>query len=237
MPNEIQLHVWGDFACFTRPEMKAERFSYEVMTPSAAVGVLTAIYWKPEMNWVIDAIHVLKPIRFCQIRRNELGVKMPRPTAALIQGGEGNLGIDIEDVRQQRASTLLRDVAYLIKAHIEVVHRDENHAVDSATKHFEIFKRRANKGQCFHQPYFGTREFPVSFAWWEGVVPPPSELPEDQRNRNLGMMLHGIEYIPDPKGKVISAHDGKKLTALPRFFQAELHDGVLIVPPFEQTHC
>lgn len=236
MTQTIKLHVWGDYACFTRPEMKAERFTYEVMTPSAAVGILTAIYWKPEMVWVIDAIHVLRPIRFSQIRRNEVGVKMVRPKSSLLQGGVGDLGIHIEDARQQRASMILRDVAYLIEAHIEVLHPDENPAVHSAAKHFEIFKRRATKGQCFHQPYFGTREFPVSFAWWEADAPPASTLPQEQRNRNLGMMLHSMEYIADKKGKIVSAHDGKKLTASPHFFDAQLKDGVLTVPHFHSTH-
>lgn len=237
MSHAIKLHVWGDFACFTRPEMKAERFTYEVMTPSAAVGILTAIYWKPEMAWVIDAIHVLKPIRLTQIRRNEVGVKMARPKAALLQGGLGDLGFAVEDERQQRAATILKNVSYLIEAHIDLVKRDDNRAVNSAAKHYEIFKRRAEKGQCFHQPYFGTREFPVCFTWvGEEDELPPSELPEEEKNISLGMMLHSVEYLPDKRGKVVSAHDGARLTARPRFFAARLQDGVLRVPSLNSTH-
>ncbi len=237
MSHAIKLHVWGDYACFTRPEMKAERFTYDVMTPSAAVGILTAIYWKPEMAWVIDAIHVLNPIRFSQIRRNEVASRMVGPTAAQLEGGAGDLGFDIEDERQQRAATVLKNVAYVIEAHIAIVQHDANRAVHSASKHYEIFKRRAEKGQCFHQPYFGTREFPVRFAWvGEQAELPASTLPDEEKNRNLGMMLHSVEYLPDPKGKIISAHDGGRLTARPRFFAAQLQNGVLAVPPLNTTH-
>lgn len=236
MPKTVKLHVWGDFACFTRPELKAERFSYDVITPSAARGILEAIYWKPQMCWVIDRIHVLKPIRFTQIRRNELGVKMPKPKAELLQGGMGNVGINIEDARQQRAATVLNGVGYVIEAHVELRSRDENPEIDSEIKHLEMFRRRAAKGQCFHQPYFGTREFPVDFTLLEDGDMPASELPEEQQNRHLGMMLHDIEYIPDKKGKIVSSNDGRRLTANPRFFMAELRGGILDVPPLAQTH-
>lgn len=235
MISGIKLHVWGAFACFTRPELKAERFSYEVMTPSAAIGVLSAIYWKPEIRWVIDRIHVLKPIRFFQVRRNEVDGKFPKPKKEWMQGGSGNAGMFIEERRQQRASTILRDVEYLIEAHIEVLKADENPAIASEVKHLEMFKRRASKGQCFHQPYFGTREFPVDFEFWEEESAPPSELPERDRNRNLGLMLHEIDYIPDQKGKIVRSNDGVRVTAQPRFFMASLEDGIMSVPPLSET--
>ncbi|MEI3558308.1 MAG: type I-C CRISPR-associated protein Cas5c [Akkermansia muciniphila] len=196
----IFLHVWGDWACFTRPELKAERYSYEVMTPSAAIGILSAIYWKPEIKWHIDKIHVLKPIKLVPIRRNEVAAKATAPKSDLIKnGGEALLGLLIEETRQQRASMVLQDVEYLIEAHFSVLKEQEN--INDNAKHYEMFKRRAMKGQSFHQPYFGTREFPVSFEWWDKKTSPPSSLPSEQQNRNLGMMLHEIRIRSRQKRK------------------------------------
>ena len=149
--NRVALRVWGDFACFTRPEMKVERVSYDVMTPSAARGVLEAIYWKPEIRWVIRRIHVLKPIRFTNIRRNELGGVGPseRTLKSYLSGEKTDvLSQVIEEDRQQRAATILQDVCYLIEAHYEVISGN-----DPPQKHYEMFKRRSSKGQCFHHPY------------------------------------------------------------------------------------
>ena len=170
MAYGIKLHVWGEFACFTRPEMKAERVSYDVITPSAARGILEAIYWKPQIRWVIDFIHVLKPVRFTSVRRNEVGKKMTGPSQAMMNGEPGNLSLNIEDERQQRAALILRDVAYVIEAHFDILDfrfepgGPELSANDCAGKHLDMFNRRARSGQYFHHPYFGTREFPVSFA-------------------------------------------------------------------------
>ncbi len=231
----IFLHVWGEWACFTRPELKAERYSYEVMTPSAAIGILSAIYWKPEIKWHIDKIHVLKPIKLVPIRRNEVAAKATAPKSDLIKnGGEASLGLLIEETRQQRASMILQDVEYLIEAHFSVLKEQEN--INENAKHHEMFKRRAMKGQSFHQPYFGTREFPVSFEWWDEKTPPLSSLPVEQQNRDLGMMQHEIEFVPDKKGKIISSHDGQKLSALPHFFPAELKSGILHVPSLNHTN-
>jgi len=225
MSYGISLHVWGDLACFTRPELKSERMSYEVMTPSAARGILSAIYWKPQFDWVVDRIHVLKPIRLMQVRRNELGCKMSKKSLS---------GIMIEENRQQRASTLLRDVGYVIDAHVKVI--QEEPGINAVAKHVEIFKRRAASGQCFHQPSLGNREFLAMFELVDDEHPmPPCELPPAQRNRSLGLMFHGMEYTPDKKGTVICAHTGRKLTATPHFFMAELVDGVLTVPFLHQT--
>lgn len=225
----ISLHVWGDYACFTRPELKAERVSYEVMTPSAARGILTAIYWKPQFNWVIDRIHVLKPIRTMQIRRNEVKEKMTTPNSEVLKGNKTPLPFYIEEKRQQRSATILKDVSYVIDAHIEVVEEEKD--VCSIAKHLEMFKRRARAGQCFHSPYFGNREFPVMFELVENKgCMPISELPVEQLNRSFGLMLHDMVYKDDNEGVIICAHTGKKQSVEARFFMANLKNGVLHIP-------
>lgn len=231
----VSLHVWGDYACFTRPELKAERVSYEVMTPSAARGILTAIYWKPKFRWVVERIHVLNPILFTQIRRNELGCRMKVPSVKVMNGLEPDkLGFAIEDYRQQRSATILRDVSYIIDARVEVLHPESG--VGSLKKHIEMFKRRASKGQCFHQPCMGVREFPAMFALVSDEHPaPPCKLPENQLNRHLGLMLHDLVYKDDPKGEVICAHTEKRQTATPHFFMADLANGIVHVPSLSQS--
>jgi CRISPR-associated protein Cas5d len=238
MSYGIKLHVWGDFALFTRPEMKVERVSYDVMTPSAARGILEAIYWKPQFRWEITAIQVLKPIRFTNIRRNEVGKKATVPSRAIMAGEPGNVGLLIEDERQQRASTLLRDVGYVIHARIIIKDRrmergglevPENEA---AGKHLATFKRKAAAGQYRHHPCLGCREFPAHFALLDDGSPlPPNELPEQDRNRRLGWMLHDIAYLEDKKGPIVESNQGSRLRAEPRFFDAVLTDGIISVPP------
>ena len=210
----VRLHVWGDYACFTRPEMKVERVSYDAMTPSAARGVLEAIHWKPAIRWIIDRIHVLKPIRFENLRRNELGHKMSPANirTAMKRGQASTMHAVIEDDRQQRATTLLRDVAYVIEAHFALT--DAAQADDSEAKHLSMFNRRASKGQCFHRPYLGTREFAADFELVTDDIP-SSSLPPDQRKRDLGWMLHDLDYAN---------------ATTPRFFRAALRDGVIEVP-------
>jgi CRISPR-associated protein Cas5d len=199
MSYGIQLKVWGDYACFTRPEMKVERVSYDVITPSAARGILEAIYWKPVIRWVVDSIQVLKPIRFDNVRRNEVGCVMsPRAD-----------GLFVEEQRQQRAALVLRDVAYVIEAHFEFTGEEDN----NPAKHKEMFERRARKGQCFHHPYLGCREFPASFELIE-VRPPASELSGE---RDLGWMLHDLDFANN-----MEAH----------FFRATMRNGLIEVPPF-----
>ena len=207
--------MWGDYACFTRPEMKVERVSYDVMTPSAARGIIEAIHWKPAIRWVVDRIHVLKPIRFDTLRRNELGHKIPpaKIRAAMKKGSTDQLHTNIEEDRQQRATMLLRDVAYLIEAHFVLT--DAAQPDDTEAKHLAMFTRRAAKGQCFHRPYLGTREFSADFALVTESVP-DSTLLDDQQNRDLGWMLHDIDFGDD---------------RTPYFFRAELNDGVIHVPP------
>ena len=213
----IKLHVWGDHACFTRPEMKVERVSYDVMTPSAARGILEAIHWKPAILWVVDAIHVMRPIRFTSIRRNEVGAKIPAGSvkSAMNRGDTNGLGLAVDDNRQQRASTVLVNPAYVIEAHFELT--DNAGADDMAAKHIAMFNRRAAAGQCFHRPYLGTREFAAHFELVEGVMP-ECTLPDDQRNRDLGWMLHDIDHPNDHT---------------PYFFRASLVDGVMAVPPLD----
>jgi CRISPR-associated protein Cas5d len=203
----IKLEAWGEYACFTRPEMKAERVSYDVMTPSAARGVIEAIYWKPEIRWVVDEIHVLNPIKWMSIRRNEVAGK----------ASPGN-PIYIEDQRQQRSTLLLRNVRYGIVAHFEVLpsHNPELDKGDNtASKHLEIFTRRAAKGQHFHHPYFGCREFAANYRLaTEGFS--PSRLPESQRNRNLGAMLYDLAW-PDQRAKVFHAQMINGVVATPEW--------------------
>jgi len=202
----IKLRVWGDYACFTRPEMKVERVSYDVMTPSAARGILEAIYWKPSICWVIDYIHVMKTIRFDNVRRNEVESKLP------VKGGSGinaamshgnPLYLCVEDNRQQRAAMVLRDVDYIIEAHFEYTNKEDC----NDGKHLDMFNRRAAKGQCFHRPYLGCREFAAAFE-------PVNQIPDSPitGERDLGWMLYDIDYQAD---------------MTPIFFRPKMKNGVI----------
>jgi CRISPR-associated protein Cas5d len=210
----VKLHVCGPYACFTRPEMKVERVSYDVMTPSAARGILEAIHWKPAIRWIITAIHVLKPIRFQSIRRNEVGHKAPAASIkkAMNTGSIADLALVVEDVRvrQQRAATVLVDVAYVIEARFELTSKAG--AEDNAAKHLDTFNRRARKGQCFNQPCLGTREFPARFRL---IEPDEAIEPTIAETRDLGFMLYDIDHQRDRASL---------------FFRAQLQNGVLRVP-------
>lgn len=211
MSYGVKLRVWGDYACFTRPEMKVERVSYDVMTPSAARGILEAIYWKPAIVWVVDRIHVLNPVRFDNIRRNELAGKLALGTIKkAMNDGLSPVETFIENDRQQRAAMVLRDVSYIIEAHFEFIGPEDN----NAAKHKEIFDRRARKGQCFHHPYLGCREFPAHFELIEDGIP-PSQLAGDL---DLGWMLHDMDFENNMEAK---------------FFRAEMRNGIIKVPPFD----
>ena len=202
MSYGVKLKVWGDYALFTRLEMKVERVSYDVMTPSAARGILEAIYWKPAIRWVVDRIHVLKPIKFENIRRNELSSKIS-VSAKIMSEGNRTVCQYIEDDRQQRASLILKDVEYVIEAHFELTGVDKG----DPGKHLAIFERRVKKGQCFHRPYFGCREFPVNFEWCNAI--PKSKLTGEL---SLGFMLHDIDFANSMR---------------PQFFKAVIHNGVM----------
>ncbi len=226
MSSPIRLHVWGDYACFTRPEMKVERVSYDVITPSAARGILEAIYWKPQIRWIVERIHILKPIRFTSVRRNEVSSKATSPGDKAIKAGDP-IGIYIEQHRQQRAAMILQNVGYVIEARFQLV--DESETIE---KHYNMFKRRAEKGQCFHRPYLGCREFPADFAWIDGDLP-ETELQPEQATRDFGFMLLDMDFIPDPKGPIIESSAGKRLRAEPRFFRADMHNGIIEVPAMD----
>lgn len=217
----IRLKVAADYACFTRPELKTERVSYDVMTPSAARGILEAVHWKPAIRWVIDAIHVLEPIRFASLRRNEVGSKISarNVATAMARSSVDGLRLNVDDDRQQRAATVLVKPAYVIAAHFEITERAG--ADDSVGKHLDMFNRRAARGQCFHQPCLGAREFA---AYFELIVPDaPTPAPREPSPslgfgapRDLGLMLWDIDHAAPGRPSM--------------FFRARLEDGVMRVP-------
>lgn len=207
----VRLEVWGDYACFTRPEMKVERVSYDVMTPSAARGILEAIFWHPGMKYVIDRIHVLSPIAFANIRRNEVKSKVSASAVyEHMTGGGKDLYLNTSEDIQQRAAMVLQNVRYVIDAHFELV-PDKMGAGDNVGKFSEMLKRRIERGQCYHRPYFGCREFPVQFQMWE-EKDIPTAYPNE--TRDLGFMLFDMDYR-DPQN------------IRPMFFRAKLENGVL----------
>lgn len=236
----ITLKISGDYALFSRPEMKVERVSYDVITPSAARGILEAIYWKPQIRWIIDEIHVLNPIRFTNIRRNEVSSKIPVKGAtgvnAAMQNPDIHPSMDVTEHRQQRASLLLKDVAYIIKAHVQVldyrIDMDSEPAPEpeAVGKHLDMFKRRARKGQAFHQPYFGCREFPVRFELIENEAEIPKPDASLLGEKDLGFILHDIDFVQDRVTKEVKS-------TTPHFFRASMQDGVIKVPklPFPIT--
>lgn len=235
----MKIEAWGDYAAFNRPEMKVERVSYEVMTPSSARGLLEAIYWKPQMRWAVDRIRVLSPIRFTHIRRNEIDSPIPcKNVEGAIRGSPTPLRLVVEDHRQQRAAMILRDVRYGIEAHVEVLDQEESDGrkLDHPeAKHLEAFKRRAGRGQCFHHPYLGCREFPASFRLLdegEQFASPPTELAGE---RDLGFVLWDLAFAEDAKGTVVESNQGRRLRVTPRFFHARMVDGVIEVPPMQET--
>ena len=204
----LLVKVWGAWGCFTRPEMKVERVTYPVMTPSAARGVLEAIFWRPEFRWVVEEIRVLEEIRYFSILRNEVNSRASeRSAAGWMRTGHGSY--DATDDRAQRHTLALRDVGYVIQARM-VLRPDVQ---DHPAKYRDQFRRRARRGQCYTMPYLGCREFTASFAEPNGTETPIA------RTEDLGLMLLDIEYVP-----------GRSGTGTPRFFEARLESGVLRVP-------
>ncbi len=203
------LEVAGDYACFTRPEMKVERVSYDVITPSAARSIFEAILWKPAIRWEVKRIEVLKPIRWISVRRNEVKSKASVSNAqSAMNGCKSNIGLYIEDERTQRAGLFLRDVAYRLHADLLPVGND---ALSNPGKYRDMFQRRAEKGQCVNQPYLGCREFASRFRLVSEIDLEAAPLNE---SRDLGWMLYDMdfEHSDDPK---------------PRFFRAQLENGVI----------
>ena len=212
----IKLEVWGEYALFTRPEMKVERVSYDVMTPSAARGLIEAIYWHPGMRWYIDHIRVCNPIRFTNLRRNEVKSTIPARTArTVMERGSGELYLSTSDDIQQRAALLLQEVRYVIEAHFEMTKKAS--PGDNPGKFQDIIKRRIQRGQCYHQPCFGCREFPAQFRMCDEIPLCPEELKGEQ---DLGWMLYDMDYA-----------DPENIT--PLFFRGILRDGVLEIPPWD----
>lgn len=229
------LEVWGDYACFTRPEMKVERVSYDVMTPSAARAIFESILWKPAIKWKVTKIEVLNPIKWISVRRNEIGKKVTNPTSKQI-AGESDLpeGIYIEDERQQRAGLFLKDVKYRIHGYFDFIPLDKrkvNHsnpseswsdlqessefniADETESKYAAMFERRAKNGQCFHRPYLGTREFACEFKLVDFKSEPAKPIEE---TRDLGFMLYDLDFEQDSDNPA------------PLFFRAKMDRGVVI---------
>ena len=204
----VKVEVWGPLALFCRPELKTERMSYDAMTPSAARGILESIYWKPEIRYKIDRIDVCNPIRFANIRRNEVSEKLPRGDGLAALNKRKVPYLYAPEVIQQRASTVLRDVRYVIEAHFELTGKGGEQ--DSEEKHYAILMRRLRKGQCFHTPCFGCREFPAAFRLFESETVPTA--PENMGEKDLGYMLYDMDYS-DPAD------------IRPMFFRAVMRDG------------
>lgn len=204
----IQLEVWGPYACFTRPELKSERMSYEVPTPSAARGIVEAVYYHPGLRWTIDNIHVLSPIRYTNIRRNEVGSKVLASNVRnAMRGNAQPLFLATPQEIVQRAAMILQNVHYVIEAHFDMT--DRAAPGDNPGKFQDIVTRRMARGQCFTTPYFGCREFPVSFRKWQG-----GPIPAIPETRDLGLYLYDMDYS-DPA-------DIK-----PTYFFARLENGVI----------
>ena len=229
------LEVWGDYACFTRPEMKVERVSYDVITPSAARAIFESILWKPAIRWNITRIEVLNPIKWISVRRNEVGKKVPNPTSKQLAGLLGEpMGMYIEDERQQRAGLFLRDVRYRLHGYFDFIATEERKANRSSSPEFwadeqeqteivrldeneakyaAMFERRAKKGQCFHRPYLGCREFACYFKLVDPKVEPARLIDE---TRDLGFMLYDMDFDQDINDPT------------PQFFRAKIEKGVVI---------
>ncbi|MFH1155286.1 MAG: type I-C CRISPR-associated protein Cas5c [Pseudomonadota bacterium] len=223
------LDVWGDYACFTRPEMKVERVSYDVITPSAARGIFEAILWKPAIRWEIRKIEVINPIQWISIRRNEVGAVM---------SDRSKEGLMIEEKRQQKAGLLLRNVRYRLHAYLDYLDPEKRKAIGSALpgcqldsgsngqvrddetpgKYLAMFERRARKGQCFNQPYLGCREFSCGFRLIDNSSREPASW---QKTMDLGFMLYDMDFGVDPA------------TPPPAFFRAKMENGVINVPAWE----
>lgn len=219
--KEFCIEVWGDMACFTRPEFKVERVSYDVITPSAARAIFEAIFWKPAIRWEITKIEVLNPIRWTSVRRNEVGALA------------GKSPIYIEDKRQQKNTLLLKDVRYRIWAKLvfiplrdraasknpQIDHEEQEllHKNENPMKYYEMFARRAGKGQCFNQPYLGCREFSASFRLVDPCEPMQPAIAED---KDLGIMLYDMDFT-----------NSKEVQ--PTFYRAEMKQGMIIVPSLD----
>lgn len=221
MPYGFQVEIWGNYACFSRPELKVERVSYEVITPSAVRGILEAVLWKPAIRYIIDSIEICAPIRFENIRRNEVNSKISYSNN--IQSAEqklldGSLYLGASDDRAQRAAMVLRDVRYVVSAHFEMT--DKAGSSDNPGKFISMLLRRLRDGQNYHTPYLGTREFPANIRLIAEGEARPSPIPD---SRPLGLMLYDIDYIKEKDS------DGREsvVSFEPMYFMAEMKNGVI----------
>ncbi len=214
MAYGFKIEVSGDRALFTRPELSVERMSYDVMTPSAARGLIESVYWHPGLRYVVDRIHVLNPIRFTSVRRNEVKSKALASSLRSAASGRGPLPyINTKNDIVQRASVILTDVRYVIEAHFEMT--DQATASDNPGKFCDILRRRLLKGQCYSQPYLGVREFPCAFKAYDGPDDPVGYY-SGSGERDLGLMLYDMDYS-----------NPQDIT--PMFFRAVMRDGVIDV--------
>lgn len=208
----IRVEVKGDFACFSRPEFKAERVSYDVITPSAARGLLESVFWHPGMRYIVDKIYLLSEISFANIKRNEVASKISASNLhKVINSGKGALYLATPLDIQQRATMLLKDVHYIIEAHFNMT--EKANATDNTGKFQEMIKRRLRKGQNYHQPYLGCREFPAQVSLFEGDMNTLNLAYADE-DKDLGFMLYDMDYS-----------DKDNIT--PMFFRAILKNGVI----------
>lgn len=207
----VKVRVWGSYALFSRPELKVERCSYDVMTPSAARGILEAVYWHPGMRWIIDRIHVVNPVRFTSVRRNEVKSKISAANVLQVyNGADKPLPISTKAEIVQRASLLLRDVEYVIEAHFEMT--ENANETDNPGKFKDIIMRRLRRGECFHMPYFGCREFPANFSLCEEETIKTAY--DDVEEKDLGFMLFDMDY-------------SDRNNIQPMFFRAVMRRGIL----------
>lgn len=207
----VKVKVWGDYALFARPELKTERYSYDIITPSAARGILEAIYWHPGLRWVIDRIYVQNPIRFTSVRRNEVKSKVSAQNVLqAYNGSDKPLYLSTRDEIVQRASVILKDVSYVIEAHFEMT--DKANDTDNPGKFKDIIMRRLKRGECYHMPYFGVREFPANFCLCEDkkIISAYEMVPKT----DFGLMLYDMDY-------------SDKENIRPMFFRAVMKKGVL----------
>lgn len=216
----VTLRVWGDYACFTRPEMKMERVSYDIITPSSARAILEAIHWKPAIRWVIDEIHVVKKIKFQTILRNEISKAISTQSIRTsIKNPNKPFFTDTNKDRQQKNSLVLKDVEYVIKAHFEMTKYAGD--TDDEKKHYNIFLRRARKGECYYQPYLGCREFSCNFELLENE----ETIETINESIDLGWMLYDIDFKRKKEDTYKSVKEYN-----PIFFKAELVNGVVTIP-------
>ena len=213
----VILRTWGEYALFSRPELKVERVSYDMITPSAARGLLDCIYWKPAIKWQIDKIHVINPIEFTNIRRNEVSETASLSTVKKNMTNPKPYFILAPEVRHQRAALVLRNVEYVIEAHFDLT--DKAGKEDTREKHYNIALRRLRKGQFFQKPFLGTREFSASFEIIEARENIPKSCYVEESERDLGYMLYDIGYETDENAQQTEVH--------PVFFRASLNCGVL----------